>query len=69
MKYIDKAVEQIEEDKRTNTDPNRQQSILEKLYDIDRHVAIVMAQDILLAGIDTVSTLILIGIEFSHYTN
>lgn len=54
MKYIDEAIAKIEAEKMTNPDPDRELSVLEKLYKIDRHVAVVMALDMLMAGVDTV---------------
>lgn len=55
MKYIDEAIEKIEMEKKLgNRDANRETSILEKLYSVDRNVAIIMALDLLLAGVDTV---------------
>lgn len=34
----------------------KEASVLEKLLKIDRHAAVVMAMDMLFAGVDTVST-------------
>lgn len=53
MYYIDKAVARLEAEDRSNIDAN-DRSVLEKLLLIDRRVAIVMAFDMLLAGVDTV---------------
>lgn len=38
-------------------DDAREQSVLEKLLKIDRRVAIIMALDMLMAGVDTVGIL------------
>lgn len=44
-------------EKNTNNLENREKSVLEKLYKIDRHVAVIMALDMLMAGVDTVRCL------------
>lgn len=53
MKYVDRAVVRLDQ-----TDDSRaaaeDRSILEKLLKIDRRIAVVMAFDMLLAGVDTV---------------
>lgn len=52
MKYVDKAVVRLD---KTSGDANAgDSSILEKLLKIDRRIAVVMAFDMLLAGVDTV---------------
>lgn len=56
MSYVDKKVKILEAGGKTNTDKS-DQSVLEKLLEINREVAIVMAFDMLLAGVDTVRTL------------
>lgn len=53
MHYIDKAVARLDAEDRSKTDAS-DRSVLEKLLLIDRRVAIVMAFDMLLAGVDTV---------------
>lgn len=53
MKYIDEAITRIESQENTRKDDS-QIGVLEKLYKIDRNVAIVMALDMLMAGVDTV---------------
>lgn len=50
---IQKAVERIE-DKSVANISDSEPSVLEKLLKIDKNVAIVMALDMLLAGVDTV---------------
>lgn len=54
MYYIDKAVARLEAEGGSKTDAS-DQSVLEKLLLIDRRIAIVMAFDMLLAGVDTTS--------------
>lgn len=52
MYYVDQALEKL--DKSPSSNQNREKSVLEKLVKIDKHVAVVMALDMLLAGVDTV---------------
>lgn len=47
--YIEKAMEQFDQSAEGK-------SVLEKLYRIDKNVAVVMAMDMLMAGMDTVYT-------------
>lgn len=54
MHYVDKAIENLEKNP-NKWDEDREPSVLEKLLKVDRHVAVVMALDMLLAGVDTVS--------------
>lgn len=54
MKYVDQAVVRLD-NSNDGTDTAQDRSILEKLLKIDRRIAIVMAFDMLLAGVDTVS--------------
>lgn len=56
LKHINRGIEEL---KKKKNDPNavREASVLEKLLKIDRHVAVVMAMDMLLAGIDTVNSI------------
>ncbi|XP_055902448.1 cytochrome P450 CYP12A2-like [Eupeodes corollae] len=57
IKYINEALERIESDtSRANVDEDEEKSILEKLLKIDKKIAIVMALDLLMAGVDTTST-------------
>lgn len=53
MKYVDRAVVRLDTKGKLGDESDR--SVLEKLLLIDRRVAIVMAFDMLLAGVDTVS--------------
>lgn len=53
MKYIDRAVERM--DAKEKAGDASDGSVLEKLLAIDRQIAIVMAFDMMLAGVDTVS--------------
>lgn len=57
-KYIDEALKQIEMDSdgKFTSEAGKEKSVLEKLLRIDRRVAAVMALDMLMAGVDTVST-------------
>lgn len=50
---MNQGIEGLEK-KEKKTDTNREASVLEKLLAIDRHAAVVMALDMMLAGIDTV---------------
>lgn len=52
MAKVDDAVIRLE---KNPSAPSDTQSVLEKLLKVDRHVAIVMAFDMLLAGVDTAS--------------
>uniref|UniRef100_A0A8D8DJQ9 Cytochrome P450 CYP12A2 n=4 Tax=Culex pipiens TaxID=7175 RepID=A0A8D8DJQ9_CULPI len=52
MTKVNEAIARLEKNPTTNND---NQSVLEKLLKIDRNVAIVMALDMLLAGVDTTS--------------
>lgn len=56
IKYIDAAIERLKNDASTKDKPESEKSVLERLLNIDREVAIVMAMDILLAGVDTTSS-------------
>ncbi|XP_062548455.1 cytochrome P450 CYP12A2-like [Armigeres subalbatus] len=53
MTKVDDAVIRLE---KNPSAPNDTQSVLEKLLKVDRHVAIVMAFDMLMAGVDTTSS-------------
>lgn len=53
MLYVDNAVKRLEERGQLESDASYR-SVLEKLLLIDRRIAIVMAFDMLLAGVDTV---------------
>nr|XP_019551561.3 cytochrome P450 CYP12A2-like isoform X1 [Aedes albopictus] len=53
MAKVDDAVIRLE---KNPSAPSDTQSVLEKLLKVDRHVAIVMAFDMLLAGVDTTSS-------------
>lgn len=55
MRCVDKAVVRL--DKKIDSRNAGDSSILEKLLKIDRRIAVVMAFDMLLAGVDTVSCL------------
>lgn len=50
-KLIDKSIEEI---KIKPQDADKENSVLEKLLKIDKRVAIIMALDMLMAGVDTV---------------
>lgn len=56
MKCIDKAIVRLES-KEINQDSDWEPSVLEKLLKKDRHAAVVMAMDMLMAGVDTVCSL------------
>ncbi|CAG9791828.1 unnamed protein product [Diatraea saccharalis] len=55
--FIDKSIEELENHKEITHDD--QKSILVKLLDINKDVAVVMASDALFAGVDTTSNLII----------
>lgn len=55
LKYIEVAIQRIEREEKAGETTGREPSILEKLLKVDRQVAIVMALDSLMAGVDTVS--------------
>ncbi|XP_055847821.1 cytochrome P450 CYP12A2-like [Episyrphus balteatus] len=55
MKLINQALERIEMEKSISKD-DQEKSVLEKLLKIDKRVAVVMALDMLMAGVDTTST-------------
>lgn len=57
MFYVDKAVLRLDS-KEKSTDNAIDQSVLEKLLLIDRRIAMVMAFDMVLAGVDTVNIFI-----------
>ncbi|XP_055923884.1 cytochrome P450 CYP12A2-like [Eupeodes corollae] len=56
IKYIDAAIERLKNADPNASKPDSEKSVLERLLNIDREVAIVMAMDILLAGVDTTSS-------------
>lgn len=60
-KYIDEALKQIEMDGegKLTSEVGKEKSVLEKLLRIDRKIAVVMALDMMMAGVDTVSSLFL----------
>lgn len=51
MSKVDEAIIRMENNP---TQSSNSQSVLEKLLKVDRHVAVVMAFDMLMAGVDTV---------------
>lgn len=53
MFYVDNAVKRLEKQGQLESDAS-DRSVLEKLLLIDRKIAVVMAFDMLLAGVDTV---------------
>lgn len=55
MFYIENAIAKLENNKVNAGDDNHQKSVLEKILKTDKHVAVVMAIDMMLAGVDTVS--------------
>lgn len=58
LKRVDEAMERLK--KSENQKSDREASVLEKLLKIDRKVAVVMAMDMLLAGVDTVSIFVIV---------
>lgn len=55
MEYINEAIVKIDERKDTETDENK--GVLESLLKTDKQTAIIMAIDMLMAGVDTVRSL------------
>jgi cytochrome P450 family 12 len=53
MKYVETAMDRLE---RNPTPPDKEMGVLEKLMKVDRHVAKIMAFDMLLAGVDTTAS-------------
>lgn len=55
--YVDEAIERLEKERESGVaeKPENEKSVLEKLIKIDRKIAMVMAMDMLMAGVDTVS--------------
>lgn len=51
---VDKAVKRLEAAEHKNSDKS-DRSVLEKLLEINKNIAVVMAFDMLMAGIDTVN--------------
>ncbi|XP_011188715.1 probable cytochrome P450 12a4, mitochondrial [Zeugodacus cucurbitae] len=59
LKYINAAMERLAEEQRQGiVRPEQEQSVLEKLLLIDKKIATVMAMDMLMAGVDTTTTVI-----------
>lgn len=55
MEYINEAIVKIDERKDKETDENK--GVLESLLKVDKQTAIIMAIDMLMAGVDTVRSL------------
>uniref|UniRef100_A0A1I8NQL9 Cytochrome P450 n=1 Tax=Stomoxys calcitrans TaxID=35570 RepID=A0A1I8NQL9_STOCA len=57
-KYIEEAIERIESEQKMDLPekPESEKSVLEKLVKIDKKIAMVMAMDMLMAGVDTTSS-------------
>lgn len=51
LKYVDAAILRLE---KTTPTADHEMGVLEKLLQIDRHAAVVMCYDMLMAGVDTV---------------
>lgn len=63
MFYVDRAVARLDATSKLNNEAG-DRSVLEKLLMIDRRIAIVMAFDMLFAGVDTVKFLFLLRLNF-----
>ncbi|XP_055693247.1 probable cytochrome P450 12b2, mitochondrial [Lutzomyia longipalpis] len=55
-KFVDKGLENLKENAAKGENAGREKGVLEKLYEIDKDVAVLMALDSLLAGVDTTSS-------------
>lgn len=56
VKYITEVLKRLEEERKfSKNKPDSEKSILEKLLKVDKKIATVMAMDMLMAGVDTVS--------------
>lgn len=57
--YIEEAISRIENESKSDAaeKPHSEKSVLEKLIKVDKKIAMVMAMDLLMAGVDTVSSL------------
>jgi len=54
--YVDEAIDRLDKEAKAGVvRPENEQSVLEKLLKVNRKVATVMAMDMLMAGVDTVS--------------
>lgn len=63
--FIERALKIYEESKKNGeVTSNSEKPVLEKLLEIDTNVAVIMASDMLLGGVDTVSKII---IEFKTF--
>ncbi|XP_073817035.1 cytochrome P450 CYP12A2-like [Musca autumnalis] len=56
--FVEEAIARLEEERKQGVPekPDAEKSVLEKLIKIDRKIAMVMAMDMLMAGVDTTST-------------
>ncbi|XP_055691191.1 uncharacterized protein LOC129794464 [Lutzomyia longipalpis] len=54
--YVEKGIKNLQETNTNQQGNSREKGVLEKLYEIDKDVAILMALDALLAGVDTSSS-------------
>lgn len=55
MYYIENAIAKLENSDKNANEGSHQKSVLEKILKTDKQVAVVMAIDMMLAGVDTVS--------------
>lgn len=69
MHYVDNAVTRLDANAAANVTNDNEKSVLEKLLLIDRRIAIVMAFDMILAGVDTVNSITTQHISFYNTTN
>lgn len=65
ISYIDKSISDLE--KKATGNSSGEESVLEKLLKIDKRVAIIMALDMLMAGVDTVIIYFLIPINYDKF--
>ncbi|XP_055907181.1 cytochrome P450 CYP12A2-like [Eupeodes corollae] len=67
--FVEESLEQMEKRNKNNSETlDRELSVLEKLIKIDKAIAIVMATDMLMAGVDTTSS-VMTGILLEVATN
>lgn len=69
MYYVDRAAKRLDSRNLSESEGEADRSVLEKLLSIDRRIALIMAYDCLLAGVDTVNCHTSISNENFIYLN